>query len=64
VLDALLSPRPYKPGWSLDDAMAYLREQSGRHFDPRCVEALERSRTRLEDICARYSATTPRPGVE
>ncbi|HVR81616.1 MAG TPA: two-component system response regulator [Luteimonas sp.] len=64
VLDALLSPRPYKPSWPLDDALAYIREQSGRHFDPRCVEALLRNRPRLEDICTRYSAISPRPGVE
>ncbi|MEO6264418.1 MAG: two-component system response regulator [Luteimonas sp.] len=64
VLDALLSPRPYKPRWPLDDALAYLREQSGVLFDPRCVDVLLRNRTRVEDICARYSATTPRPGVE
>ena len=47
VLDALLSPRPYKPSWPLDDALAYLREQAGILFDPRCVDALLRSRERL-----------------
>ena len=64
VLDALLSPRPYKPSWTLDDALGYLREQSGILFDPRCVEALLRNRAKLEDICARYSSVSKRPGVE
>lgn len=64
VVDALLSARPYKPAWSLDAALDYLREQSGRHFDPRCVAALLRSRGRLEDICARYSTVSTRPGTE
>ena len=64
VLDALLSPRPYKPRWSLDDALEYLRQQSGILFDPRCVDALLRSRSKLEEICARYSTVSARPGVE
>jgi putative two-component system response regulator len=37
VFDALTSPRPYKAAWTIDDAANYLREQSGRHFDPRLV---------------------------
>ena len=39
VFDALTSARPYKPAWSLDAAADYLREHSGRHFDPVCVDA-------------------------
>jgi putative nucleotidyltransferase with HDIG domain len=38
VYDALTSARPYRPAWSPDQALAYIREQSGRHFDPRVVE--------------------------
>jgi two-component system response regulator RpfG len=64
VLDALLSPRPYKPAWPLDAALVYLREQAGRLFDPRCIDALLRARNRLEDICERYQTATARPGVE
>lgn len=37
VFDALTSPRPYKAAWSIDDASNYLRDQAGRHFDPRLV---------------------------
>jgi putative two-component system response regulator len=39
VFDALTSARPYKPAWELDRAEAFLRENSGSHFDPKCVEA-------------------------
>ncbi|MCX8017454.1 MAG: response regulator [Rhodocyclaceae bacterium] len=39
VFDALTSPRPYKRAWRLEEATAFLREQSGKHFDPACVEA-------------------------
>ena len=42
VFDALISVRPYKAAWSHDEAVAYVREQSGKQFDPACVEALFR----------------------
>ncbi|MEG3190987.1 two-component system response regulator [Lysobacter sp. D1-1-M9] len=64
VFDALISPRPYKPAWDLEATLDYLYAQRGRLFDPRCVDALVRSRARLEDICARYSAGSVRPGLE
>ncbi|MES2682816.1 MAG: HD domain-containing phosphohydrolase [Pseudomonadota bacterium] len=35
VFDALTSERPFKPAWPVENAIAYIREQSGRHFDPR-----------------------------
>lgn len=62
VLDALISPRPYKHAWSVDEALAYLVEQSGKLFDPKCVDALLGARARLDDICARYSNLSVRPG--
>ncbi len=39
VYDALISERPYKAAWSRQEALAELRAQSGRHFDPVVVEA-------------------------
>jgi two-component system response regulator RpfG len=39
VFDALVSERPYKLAWRFEDALGYLNEQLGKHFDPRCVEA-------------------------
>ena len=38
VWDALTSDRPYRPAWSKEDTLAYIREQSGKHFDPQIVE--------------------------
>lgn len=64
VFDALLSPRPYKKAWDMDAAMGYLYAQRGRLFDPRCVDALIRGRSRLEEICQRYSSSSTRPGME
>lgn len=34
VYDALTSRRPYRRAWSRTDALNYIREQSGAHFDP------------------------------
>ena len=33
------SERPYKKAWSLDQAVAFLHEGRGRHFDPDCLDA-------------------------
>lgn len=38
VYDALTSARPYKRAWTSEEALDFLRGQSGRHFDPHCVE--------------------------
>jgi putative nucleotidyltransferase with HDIG domain len=42
VVDALLSDRPYRPGWSREKVLAYTRENSGLQFDPTVVEAYHR----------------------
>jgi PAS domain S-box-containing protein len=38
VWDALLSDRPYRPAWSEDRAIEYLRSERGKHFDPDIVD--------------------------
>jgi putative two-component system response regulator len=38
VWDALTSNRPYRPAWSEAETLAYIREQSGKHFDPQVVD--------------------------
>lgn len=37
VYDALTSDRPYRRAWSQADAMRYISDQSGTHFDPNVV---------------------------
>ncbi len=39
VWDALRSDRPYRKSWPEDRVREYIRKESGRHFDPRMVEA-------------------------
>ena len=38
VFDALTSKRPYKEAWPVEDAVDYIREEAGEHFDPELVE--------------------------
>jgi HD-GYP domain-containing protein (c-di-GMP phosphodiesterase class II) len=39
VYDALTSDRHYRPGWSHQQAIDYIREETGLQFDPRVVKA-------------------------
>ncbi len=39
VFDALVSKRPYKPAWSLTEAIAEIANQAGEQFDPQVVAA-------------------------
>lgn len=47
VFDALVTERPYKSAWSTEDALSLIKQQSGKHFDPQCVDAFFE---RLSDI--------------
>jgi putative two-component system response regulator len=38
VWDALTSDRPYRRAWTNENALAYVKEQSGKHFDPQIVD--------------------------
>ncbi|AZQ11906.1 Cyclic di-GMP phosphodiesterase response regulator RpfG [Shewanella khirikhana] len=38
VFDALTSIRPYKKAWTIEDTMALLESEAGKHFDPALVE--------------------------
>jgi HD-GYP domain-containing protein (c-di-GMP phosphodiesterase class II) len=38
VYDALVTERPYKAAWAVEDALDEIRALSGRQFDPRLVE--------------------------
>jgi response regulator RpfG family c-di-GMP phosphodiesterase len=40
VFDALITRRSYKERWSVDAVHGYIREQRGRHFDPKLVDLL------------------------
>jgi putative nucleotidyltransferase with HDIG domain len=41
AFDAMTSDRPYRAAMANDEALAELRRNAGRQFDPRCVAAFE-----------------------
>ncbi len=47
VYDALVSERPYKHAWSTQATLDYMSSQSGKHFDPDCLNAF---RAQLDTI--------------
>ncbi len=50
VFDALTSDRPYKKGWSNDEAFAMLKKMAGEKLDIDCVDAIIISRKEVEEI--------------
>ena len=50
VFDALVSERPYKRAWSLDEGLEFVKAQRGKHFDPKCVDAFLADRSKIEAI--------------
>lgn len=38
VWDAITSDRPYRTGWSEEEALKYIEKQSGKYFDPDVVQ--------------------------
>jgi HD-GYP domain-containing protein (c-di-GMP phosphodiesterase class II) len=54
VYDALISKRVYRDAWSEQNAIEYLRAESGTAFDEQCVEALAR-------VIGRAPAPAPEP---
>lgn len=54
VLDALTSKRPYKEAWSFEDAFAYLEDNAGQQFDPKCVMAVLNNKPEFLTIHNQY----------
>ena len=55
VFDALVSARPYKAPWSTEEAIDYIQNQAGSHFDPDCVDAFIKSLDKIKTIQAEYA---------
>jgi response regulator RpfG family c-di-GMP phosphodiesterase len=54
VVDALVSTRCYKAAWTLEQALAYVANERGGHFDPHLVDLLLQHLELLQDIYRRY----------
>jgi two-component system response regulator RpfG len=56
VLDALLSPRPWRKAWSLQEALAHVRAGAGTLFDPQVVRAVDACEAELVATHRRFEA--------
>ena len=54
VFDALTTERPYKKAWPLPEAVDFLKDNSGSHFDPACVDAFLTAWPQVLVVRARY----------
>lgn len=54
VFDALTSERPYKKAWSVEDALALIKEESGKHFDPELAALVPECLPEMLEIRARW----------
>ena len=54
VFDALTSVRPYKDAWTVEKAMAFIKDQSGLHFDPELVVIFEQQLSQILTIKDRW----------
>jgi CHASE2 domain-containing sensor protein len=60
VFDALVSARPYKQAWALDEALDEVLGQRGKHFDPAVVDAfLPIARRAHADLYADETPSSP-----
>ena len=54
VFDALVSPRVYKPAFSVEKAVQIIEEGAGTQFDPKCVEVFLESLPDVKRIMIKY----------
>ena len=55
VFDALVSPRIYKPAFTMEKAIEILQEGSGTQFDAKCVEVFIDALPEVKEILNKYS---------
>lgn len=55
VFDALGSARVYKQAWPLEEILAYFRQESGQHFDPKLVAIFFDNLPEILQIREQYS---------
>lgn len=63
VFDALLSRRPYKEPWTLDQTTTHLRREAGRHFDPRLTQVFLDDLPAMAAIWCEHSGRTATPAA-
>jgi len=58
VFDALTTARPYKGAWPLEQAVAFMRAQSGIHFDPQLIDLFLDEMEAIQVIMQRWAEAT------
>ncbi|MDE2343811.1 MAG: response regulator [Betaproteobacteria bacterium] len=64
VFDALTSIRPYKKAWINEDALGYLKDNSGKHFDPACVDAFLTQFSKITLVQEQLRDVPPVPSIQ
>ncbi len=54
VFDALTTNRPYKKAWPFEEAVRYIQEEKGQHFDPMLVDAFTGCLDEIKEIHDNY----------
>ncbi len=57
VVDALLSKRPYKEGWPIEQVIDLLQSEAGYHFDPSLVARFLQQLPQMQKIRAQFADT-------
>ncbi|MDC7235970.1 MAG: response regulator [Spirochaetales bacterium] len=57
VFDALSSTRPYKRAWPEEECLAYINEQTGKHFDPSLVEVFMNNLDTIRAVQKEYGSS-------
>ena len=55
VIDALTSKRPYKDAWTIEETVAQIKEDSGKHFDPELVEVFLQQLPAIMNVLEQFS---------
>jgi putative two-component system response regulator len=63
VFDALTSDRPYRKAFSLEETMDTMRQERGKHFDPRLVDIFFENVDQLVEIRDRHTSPLITPDL-
>ena len=63
VFDALTTERPYKRAFSVDESLAIMKDQRGRHFDPMVLDAFLKAIDEIVRVCCEFSDAGLEPHI-
>lgn len=64
IYDALVSVRPYKDAWPVQEAIDYLKAQAGTQLDPQCVTAFCQRIPKIMQIQLEYADESIAPDIK